>query len=104
MDRIIHGVAILTCNLHDAPTIACDNQLAAIQAVHQAIQLWAKPTLPVDKKPQITTPPPTRTLQHSILHPMRHPKKDQPPDLLPRVVIQKPNASPITTKGTITQE
>ena len=86
------------CDLQDAPTIAYNNQLAAIQALNQAIQQWAKPTLPVSKVPQVTTPPPPRTRQHSILLPMCRLTKDQPQDLLPRAVIQKPNASPSTPK------
>ena len=93
MDRIFHGVTTLICALHDAPTIAYENQLAAIQALHQDIQQWAKLTLPVEKKPHITTPTPTRTRQHYIMRPMRCPNKDYTQDLLPRVVIQKPNAS-----------
>ena len=40
MDRIVHGANKLTCALHDAPHIACDNQLSAIDALHQAIQRW----------------------------------------------------------------
>ena len=98
MDRIVHGVTTLTCPLHDAPTIACDNQLSAIHALHQAIQRWAKLTLPVQKKPYITTPPPTCTKDRSILRPMRCPNEYQPQDVPPRVVIQKPNASPLPTK------
>ena len=46
-DRILHGVTTLTCALCDAPAIACDNQIAAIQALRQAIPRWAHPTLPV---------------------------------------------------------
>ena len=30
MDHIVHGVTTLTCALQDAPTIACNNKLAAI--------------------------------------------------------------------------
>ena len=45
-DRIFHDVTTLTCALRDAPVIACDNQLAVIQALRQAIQRWAHPTLP----------------------------------------------------------
>ena len=93
MDCIVNGVTTLTCALHDAPTIACDNQLAAIQALHQAIQWWAKLTLSAEKKPHVSTPPPTRTKQRSILRPMCRPNKNQTQDLIPRVVIQKPNAS-----------
>ena len=37
MDRIFHGVNKLTCALHDAPHIACDNKLLAINTLHQAI-------------------------------------------------------------------
>ena len=36
MDRIVHGVNKLTCALHNAPHMACDNQLLAIDALHQA--------------------------------------------------------------------
>ena len=46
-DRIVHGMTTLTCALCDAPAISCDNQLAAIQALRQAIHRWAQPTLPV---------------------------------------------------------
>ena len=38
MDLIVHGVTTFTYTLHEAPTIACDNQLAEIKALHQAIQ------------------------------------------------------------------
>ena len=38
MDHIVHGVTTLTCALHYSPTIACNNQLLVIQALHQAIQ------------------------------------------------------------------
>ena len=34
MDRIVHGVNTLTCALHKAPHIECDNQLFAIEALH----------------------------------------------------------------------
>ena len=30
IDHIVHGVTTLTCALQDAPTIACNNKLAAI--------------------------------------------------------------------------
>ena len=48
-------------------------------------------------KPHITTPPPTSTRQCSILRPVRRPREDPPQDVPPRVVMQKPNASPIPT-------
>ena len=96
-DRIFYGVTTLIWVLQDSPTIACNNQLASIKALHQSIQQWSKPTQPVAK---VATPPPTRTRQYSILCPMRRPTKDQPQDLLPWVVIQKPNASP--SKRTVT--
>ena len=64
--------------------------------LHQAIQRWSKPTLPVAKVPQVTTPAPTHTRKRPILRPMRRPTKDQPQDLLPRVIIHKPNAYPST--------
>ena len=38
MDRIFHGMNKLTCALHDTPHITCDNQLLAINALHQANQ------------------------------------------------------------------
>ena len=38
MDRIVRGVNKLTCALQDAPQITCDNQLFAINAIHQAVQ------------------------------------------------------------------
>ena len=98
MDCIVHGVTTLTCALHNAPTIACNNQLSEIQSLRQAIQRWAKATLPVAKKPQVTTPLTTHTRQRSILRPMRRLNRDQPQDLLPRVVTPKPNASPSTPK------
>ena len=95
MDRIFHGVTTLTCALHDAPTISCDNQLAAIKALHQAIQRWYKLTPPLKKKPHVNTPPPTHTRHRYILLPMRCTNKDQPQDLLPRVVIQKSMPNPV---------
>ena len=85
--RIFHIGTTLTCALRDAPVIAYNNQLAVIQALRQAIQQWDKPTRPVAKKPQVTTHPSSYTRQRSILRPMRRPRKDEPQDLLPRVVI-----------------
>ena len=93
MDRIVHGVNTLTCALQDAPSIACNNQLAVIQALRQAIKLWAHPKLPFVEVPKVTTPPPTNTQRRSILGPMRRLTNVKPQDLLPRVVIHKPNAS-----------
>ena len=98
MGRIFHSVTTLICALKDAPTIACNNQIAAIQALHQAIQRWSKPTLPVAKVPQVNTHPPMHTQQRTILCPMHRPTKDQAQDLFPRVVIQKRNTSLSTTK------
>ena len=56
-DRIFHGVTKLTCDLHDTSDIACDNQLAAIHALRQAIQWWAHPTL--SSSIQVAPVPPT---------------------------------------------
>ena len=95
MDRIFHGMNKLTCDLHDAPHIACNNQLFAIEAIHQAIQRWTKTTRPPQTKPHCTTLPHMRTRQRSILRPMRRPQEDRPPDSPPRVVIPKPRATPI---------
>ena len=50
------------------------------------------------KVPQVMTPPPTHTRQHSVLHPMRCPTTVQPEALLPRVFIHKPNTSPSAPK------
>ena len=97
MDRIVNGVTTLTCTLHESPNIACDNQLAVIQDLHQAIQQWSKLTLTARTKPHLSTLPHTSTRQRSILRPMCRPHEDQPQDIPPRVVIQKPNASPIPT-------
>ena len=36
-DRIVQGMTNIMCNLCDAPSISCDNQLAAIQDLCQAI-------------------------------------------------------------------
>ena len=94
MDRIVHGVTTITCALRDAPIITCKNQLAEIQALHQAIQQWAHTTLTFAKVPQVANNPQTHTRRSSILRPMRRPAKVQPEDLLPRVVIYKPNALP----------
>ena len=71
MDRIVHGVNKLTCALHDNPHIACDNQLLAIDALHQAIQRWTKTTGPPQTKPHRNTLSHTRTRPRSILRPIR---------------------------------
>ena len=97
MDRIFHGVNKPTCSLHNAPHIACDNKLFAIEALHQVIQLWTKTTRTTQTKPHCTTLPHTHTWQSSILRPMRRPQEDRPPDSPPRVVITKPHATPIPT-------
>ena len=88
----------LTCALRDAPAIACYNQLSSLQALRQAIHLWAQPTLPLSKVLQVTTPPPTHTEQRSLLRLMRHHATVQPHALLPRVVIQTPNAYPSASR------
>ena len=81
------------CPRHDAPTIAYNNKLASILALCQAIHRWAHLTLPLLKVPQVTTPHPTHTQRRSVMHPMRRPETFQPHSLLPRVVIQTPNAA-----------
>ena len=103
MDRIFHGMTTLTCALYKTPTIACDSQLALIQALHQVIQRWSKLTLTAQTKPHLITLPPTSTRQRSILRPMRFPHKDRPQDVPPMVVIKKPDASliPPTVPSTI---
>ena len=56
MDSIIHGVNKLTCALKDAPQIACDNQLFAINALQQAVQRWTTSnTSPRAQPPRPTT-------------------------------------------------
>ena len=70
MDRIVHGVTTLTCALHEDPSIACENQFAVIQALHQAIQRWAKLKFPTRTKQHLTTIPHRSTKQRSILCPM----------------------------------
>ena len=93
MYRIVHSMTTLTCALRDNPAIECNNPLAAIQALHHAIQRWAQPTLLFAKVLQVVTPPPMHTQRPLILRPMRRPTKVQPQDLLPRVFIKKPKAS-----------
>ena len=48
-------------------------------------------------KPHITTLPPTSTRQRSMLRPMHRTQEDRPPDVPPRVVIQKHDVSLIPT-------
>ena len=52
-DRIVHDVTTLTCALHNASAIVCNNQLAAIQALRQDIHRWSYTTLPLSKVPQV---------------------------------------------------
>ena len=63
MDRIVHGVNKLTCALHDTPHIACDNQLLAINALHQEIQRWTT----INRPPQAKLP--RATLSHTRIRP-----------------------------------
>ena len=104
MDRIFHCVNKLTFALHDAPHIACDNQLLAIEALHQAIQRWTKTTGPPQTKPHRTTLPHMRTRPRSILRPMRRPQEHRPPDSPPRVFISKPPAILITQLYIVSQD
>ena len=90
MDRIVHGVNKLTCALQDASHVACENQMFAINALHQAIQRWTTSNRPPHAKPPCTTPLHTRARPCSILQPMRRPQEDQPPVSPPRVVIPTP--------------
>ena len=93
-DRIFHGMINLTCTLRDAPAIACDNQLTAIQAIRQAIQKRDHPNLPSSVHVAPFTPPsPDPKQSHSILHPMRRQTPVQPPASLPRVFILTHKAS-----------
>ena len=104
MDRIVHGVNKLTCALQDAPHIACDNQLFAINTLHQAIQRWTTSNKPPRAKlPRATTLHP-HARPHSILRPMRRPQEDRPPAPLPRVVISKPPDTPIPPTPTTSPE
>ena len=87
MDRIIHGVNKLTCDLKDAPQITCDNQLFAINALQQAVQRWTTSnTSPRAQPPQAKTLHP-HAQPRSILRPMLRPLEDRPPVPLPRLVI-----------------
>ena len=94
----------LTCPLRNAPAIACDNQLSAIQALRQAIHQLFHPTLPLSKVPHIKTPPPTHTRRRSVLRPMRRQATFQPHASLPRVVIKTINASPSAPRVPSTKE
>ena len=76
MDSIVRGVNKLTCALHNTPDIACDNQLLAIDALHQAIQRWTTTTRPSQTKSPRATLSHTRTRSRLILRPMRRPKED----------------------------
>ena len=96
-DSIVHGVNTLTCGSQGAPHIACNNQLFAIKAIHQAIQQWKKITIPAQTNPNCTTLPHTHTRHRSILHPMRHPHEYLPPDAPTRVAIPKTHTPPILT-------
>ena len=77
-DRIVHGATTLMCALQNAPVIACDNQLSAIQALHQAIQQWAHPNIPSSKVAPVPPPPPTATWRRSVMPPMRRQAPVQP--------------------------
>ena len=92
MDLIVNGVNKLTCASQDAPHIACDNQLLAIDALHQSIHSWTTSNRPPQAKPPRDTFSHTRAQPCSILQPMRLPQEDQPPASPPRVVITKPPA------------
>ena len=48
-DGIVHEVTTLTFALRDDPYIVCENKLAIIQALHQAIQRWANLKMPLLK-------------------------------------------------------
>ena len=76
MDGIVRGVNKLTCTLHHAPHITCNNQLLAIDALHQANQKWTKTTRPPQTKPHRNTLSHMRTRPRSILRPMFRPQED----------------------------
>ena len=80
----------LTCPLHNAPHIACNNQLLSIDALHQAIQQWTTTKRPPQANLLCATLSNTRTRPRSILRPMHRPQEDRPPASPPRVVIPKP--------------
>ena len=92
-DIIVYGVTTLTCALHYAPSIVCDNQLDIIKALRQAIQIWSHPTLPSSiQVAPVPPPPPTPTQRHLIIFPMRHQALVQPHASLPTMFIPMPNA------------
>ena len=103
-DRIFHGVTTLTCALLDSTAIACNNQLTAIQDLCQATHQWSQPTPSLSKVLQVTTPHPTHTQKRSVLCPMRRLETIQPHALLPRMVIQMPNAAPSSPRLPSTKE
>ena len=104
-DRIFHGVTKLACALRDSPAIACDNQLAAIQALRQAIKRWTQTTLPspIQLAP-VPPPPPTPKQCHSILRPMHCQAPLQPPASLPRVFTLMTKADLSAPRVPSTQE
>ena len=73
MERIVHGVNKPTCALQDAPQIACDNQLFAINTLHKAIQRWTTSNKPPRVKPPRATTLHPHAQPRSILRPMRRP-------------------------------
>ena len=95
MDRIVHGVNKLTCALHDAPHIPCENQLLAIDVIHYALQRWKTTKRTPQAKPPHATLSNTCTRPLSILRPMHRPQEDRPPASPPRVFIPNPPAIPV---------
>ena len=96
MDRIVHGVNKLTCNLQDAPQIAWYNQLFFINALKQAFQRWkTSNTSPRAQPPWATTLHPHARLL-SILRPMRRPREDRPPRATSKGVHSKATGHPNT--------
>ena len=94
----------LTCALQDAPYIAYGNQLLAIDALLQAIQLCTTSNRPPQAKPPRATLSHTHTRPRSILRPMRRPREYQTPPSTPRVVIPKPPAIPVPQIPTPSQD
>ena len=104
-ERIFHDVTTLTCTLHYAPAIACDNQLDEIKGLRQAIQRWSHPTLPSSIEVALVLPtPPTPTQHHSIIFPMRRHALVQPHASLPRVFIPTHNADLSAPRVSSTRE
>jgi len=97
-DRIAHGLDKLTCALRDAPAIVCDNNLAAIEALKNALGRWVIPEASASAP---VADPPKRLARSQPLRPAQRAAKPAPISIRPPKLRPLSQPVPVETVSPI---